>query len=207
MVDISRSVILQAYNTLKSLRKVSKLYRKPLTLIYRLLTKKQYYNKKDKINFYSARVERFITRSFNRRVITNAKQFHKSNNIPGSYQYFLDWLRKNGFSYKTPTKKPFLKANSIKKRIKFALEHVSIPGLSEKVIFTDEKRFSLYGPGTAYRYWCPINEAKSGKSKIIQVQYFILKKKLLCRRCYDLGKYFGERKVRADYGKRLHEIL
>eukprot|EP00477_Mikrocytos_mackini_P000286 GAHX01000302.1.p2 GENE.GAHX01000302.1~~GAHX01000302.1.p2 ORF type:complete len:177 (-),score=25.65 GAHX01000302.1:512-1042(-) len=167
----SRPHILRLKALFGTWRKVSKFTKTPVTSLFRIANEKSYYEKKPDKEPISPREKRYILNKLKTKPFYNAKETHRELNLQCSYYYFLKFLKDNGFGYIKPQIKPFLKKVSIEKRLKFARDHVHVPGLLEKIVFTDEKRFSFSGPDNSHKIWAHNSENLAANKHYRMLQY------------------------------------
>ena len=83
--------------------------------------------------------------------ITNCRKIKNDLGLQCSSRTIRRALKQFGFAWKSTKKAPMLKPRHFEQRLQFSRENLLFDWNS--VIFSDEKRFSLDGPDSNYRYW------------------------------------------------------
>ena len=81
------------------------------------------------------------------------KQLISTLKLKVKYRTLLRFLHKNNFSARSVTRKPFIKTVTKQKRLSYAAKMIHQPNLIPKLVFVDEKRFTLDKSFNDERVW------------------------------------------------------
>lgn len=177
-----REVIVKLRKEGKSYAEIGKLTGKPRSTIQTIIRNAENRNATDSLprsgrpRKLSERDRRMVLHEINKNPKTSAVELnnmvYRTTGTIVNPETIRIMLREEGFKSRSPRKKPFISAVNREKRLTFARLHVDkTVEFWDRVIFTDESKFNLFGSDGKTRVWRKINTAMVEKNLIRTVKY------------------------------------
>lgn len=164
-----RKIIINLRKSNNSLRKIGEIVKRPYSTIKKIIDK---YNKTKKIandprcgrpQALSDAEKRYIVREIKKNPKLPATEITRTINNNFNKSICPNTVRKvlheGGYSSRVPRKKPYISKVNKAKRLKYAEEHRNKSNdFWNRVVFTDESKFNIYGNDGRCRVWRKPNE-------------------------------------------------